>query len=519
MPLVLTLAKVATASVVSDVVVQFMVEIADPIGFHRSLMLVRHELGLNALAIAVAPIVESSLRKELSQVAAEGIGADPALDKRIAEAMAGALINDWSFLRVVRVAKISTQRAEIDRLRRFRDTTYFSDRALEQITARNEFANRLHLERNGQRIQQAASTQKLHTALLEINRDGLLGQDDLSKFELLLDHDRRIREASTEQQYQDAIAGMRKSELIREDSLDLVRREFIDNRQDHAHQRMHALALFDLSRQLETDQARLQWEYEIGDKRIALEMDRKLREYVSRHEVATLAQREQRLRDEYDDERQLKADVRMDARRQSNVGLEREERLGQLKIAKEAQALTEERLSSEHARELASTAQRAKDERDADQVEAQRWAGMSVEQIMAANPDLTPAAATALAAKYHGEAATMVEKAKVDASQSDCEERARMAEASKNELREFMERQLATSQDLMRQTLEANTRIVGAMAAGAQQVMGANGLRSAAVETQPDAVGAIRYCSRCGQRLATPHCPTCGAEPTKAEAP
>jgi hypothetical protein len=481
LPVVIALQGVATASATSEVVLQVMVEIVDPLAFHRALLQVRRELGLSALSVALTPVVESALRAELAGVKAEAIVPDPALERRLVAAIGGALAADWAFMRVVRLVRIATRSGEIERLRRFRDANYFSERALEQISARNEFANRLRLEGNRQRIQEAADARRLRAALQEIDRDGLVDADELARFELLLDHGRRLREAATEEQYQEALAGLRRSELVREDGLALLERERDERDEDHGRRRLQALELFDLSRQLETDQARLQWEYEVGDQRIALELDRKLREYVSRYQLTALAQQEQRLRDEYDDQRQRQADERAAALAEAQDHREHGRGLAQLELARLAQALTEERLRQAHDRELAAKAQAARDGREADLVAAQRWAGMSAEQIMAANPTLTPAAATALAAKYQAEAAGQPAPAS--------------AAAASGELREFMARQLATMQELMRQTVAANAALAGALA-------GDGGRPAAAADGD-----APRFCSHCGRRLAAGACP------------
>ncbi len=498
MPLILSL-TLPTATVTTAVAVQLFVEITDAAAFSRALMQVRRELGLDALAVALTPVVEPALRAVLRTVPAEG-SSEPGLELRVAAAMGEALRLDWGFLRIVRVATVTMRRDELERLARFREATYLSEQALEQVSARNEFANRLHLERNRQRIDQAASTQRLQAALTDINRDELVGRDDLARFTLLLDHGRRLREAATEGDYQDAIAGLRRSELLREDSVAYAAREAQERREDHAHRRLHALELFDLSRQMESDQARLQWEYGIGDQRIALALQRRLGEHAARFKLTALDLEEERLRDDHLAERERTADER----RRSVAGHAHEERLAQLEIARQAQALGEDRRREEHGRTLAAEAQRARDAREAILVEAQRWAGMTVEQIIAANATLTPAAAAALATKYQAEAQASGERSKAEAAENAGDQRARAAESGKDELRRFMTDQLAAMQELMRQTLDSNARIAGA----GQQ----DGRRPGWAAAAPTAA-APTFCSRCGRALGASGCPACDARP------
>jgi hypothetical protein len=499
LPLIATLREVRTATVTTTVALQLMIEISDPLAFSRTLMQVRSELGLNALATALMGVVESALRQTFQRIPAEEIVPDPALESRLAAALTQSLGKDWEFIRMVRVAKVTAHREEFAKLHAISDATYLSDRALHQASVRSEFANRLREQRNRQRIDEAASVQHLHTELQRINRDGLVSQDDLAQFEAMLEHGRRLREARTEDEYQRELAELRRNELVREDGVLALARTLADQQRDQGHRRSHALALFDLSRQLEMDQARLQWEYDVGDKRLALALERRLREHLGAYEVAAVAQAQRRLEDDYADERRQRDQGDADRRRRSEHEHEHRERLSQLELARQAQDLSDRRRREEHARELATATQRAQEERDRSVAEAQSWAGMSVEQIMAANPALSPAAAASLATKYTAESVAQAEKAKAEAAAIGDEHRARAAEHSRDELRDFMTNQLATMQDLVRHTLEANARIANAFAQGGRAAV------AAPVAAEP------AFCSRCGRRLEAGTCPVCQA--------
>jgi hypothetical protein len=532
LPVIIVLQRVATATAATDLVLQIAVEIVDPLAFSHALLLSRRELGLKALAVSLTPIVESALRAELKAIPAEEIVPERALEQRLAAAMTGALTAEWSFLRIQRIVKIATASGEIQRLSRFRDATYFSDRALEQISARNEFVNRLRLAHNRERIQAATGTRALQAALQTIDQDGLVGADDLAKFELLLDHGRRLREATTEEAYQVEIAGLRKSELIREESLAILKREHGEHLHDHEGRRLHALALFDLSRQLEVDQARLHWEHQVGDQRIALEMERKLQEHLARYEQAALAQQEQRLADDYADERQRSADLRAQTHEEVQDRRDQRRRLSQLEIARQAQMLAESRQEGAHQRELAAASQRARDSREAERVTATRWVGMTPEQILAANPSLTPAGAAALAARYHAEAATATGMAVSMSPSPPAVARAR--DSAGDDLRVSTVQQLATLQDFMRATVSTNAILAQALVGGDQrpsgspagQVPGADASSGRAAlagsgdgpRATAGSAGAPRpslstaapiFCSQCGCRLTALGCPAC----------
>ncbi len=127
---------------------------------------------------------------------------------------------------------------------------------------------------------------------------------------------------------------------------------------------------------------------------------------------------------------------------------------------------------------------------------------MTVEQIIAANGALTPAAAAALATKYQAEAQASGERSKAEAAGNAGDQRARAAESGKDELKRFMTDQLAAMQELMRQTLDSNARIAGAAPLEGRRAGG-----PAAVQAGP------AFCSRCGRELGRNGCPTCDERP------
>jgi hypothetical protein len=176
------------------------------------------------------------------------------------------------------------------------------------------------------------------------------------------------------------------------------------------------------------------------------------------------------VRDSYQDERdQIELD-KARAAKKSGLDLEREEQLGQLEIARQAQEISEARRRAEHDRETATADQRARAERDMKLVEAQRWAGMTVEQIMVANPDLNPVAASAMQEKYKADAAALAEKFKAEAlsNAGDIRSAASMAHVDlvlkqKDEMRDFMQQQMGVMQQMMQQTLQSNAQVASSL--------------------------------------------------------
>ena len=136
-----------------------------------------------------------------------------------------------------------------------------------------------------------------------------------------------------------------------------------------------------LQNNIALDQQKLQWEIETGNRRVQNALER------------------ERMQADYEDER-----------RRAEIQLDREEQDSQLELLKQAQAIRQEREDAEHKRKMEEeNAARAHeitltDMEQKHQEEMRRmFQNMSTEQIMAANPDITPQAAATLAEKFKSE--------------------------------------------------------------------------------------------------------------------
>lgn len=120
---------------------------------------------------------------------------------------------------------------------------------------------------------------------------------------------------------------------------------------------------------------------------------------------------------------QRQNDSYADERRRAEMNLEKEEMQSQLDMLKQAQAIRQEREDAEHRRAMEAEQQKI----DANLEKNRIYAGMSFEQIMAANPDISEAAAMALAEKF----------------------KSQNANESKQEMMNFMEKQMEMMRDMM----------------------------------------------------------------------
>lgn len=289
---------------------------------------------------------------------------------------------------------MSASREDLDKIRRLKEELYVSEQELEQLSKRNDFLNRLQDETNAQTLHEARTQVEFLDAISKIDQQNELNQLERDKFATMLAGQRLLYNAKSEDEIQTALQELKKSQLLREEELDNLEH----NKRQHADLRdlndAQILALATMNNEQTLERQKTLWEFEIGQKR--LENELQLR----------------RTQDVYDDERRER-DLEFDIRnRKVSMDLDKEEMQNQMELLRQAQAIRQEREDAEHRRaEETRAADRAHEE------EMRRlFQNMSVEQIVAANPDITPAAAEALKAKFAAEAAANAEKYKAEAA-------------------------------------------------------------------------------------------------------
>jgi hypothetical protein len=135
-------------------------------------------------------------------------------------------------LGIARIIEITADSADMERFRNLSREMYLSEQELDYLQRTNEFRNRMTAVQNAQQIAEARSEAELRAELDKINKDNLLKKDEMDKFQLMLDSQRRLREARTKEEEDALLAEIRKQGLLRdidyrrlEQEADLERRQ------------------------------------------------------------------------------------------------------------------------------------------------------------------------------------------------------------------------------------------------------------------------------------------------------
>lgn len=408
-PLVFTIPNVGTSGIRSEVGLQMLCKISNINEFYTNALLDSNFASFESIKNTVLSVVQSILNSCLASVTPDKISSAQA---SVLSALQSQIGQFYSYITVTNIIALTANNAELENIRKMQEELYVSELELAELTKRNSFLNRLQDENNAQELREARSQVDFQAALDKIDQDRELNEDERNKFSMMLEAQRMIREARTQDEVDAAMATFRKSEMLREEELDNVQAQINQNAALRDLSYEQSLNLATLANEKEIDRQKLQWEIEIGNKRIENEIAR------------------QRMQDAYEDERREKERL-----------ADKSEMQDQLDLLRQAQAIREERENAEHKRQMEANAQQIAHEEEMRRM----FQNMTAEQIVAANPDITPEAAAAMAEKF-----------KAEAAMASSDKTAEMAMKQSAEMQAFMEKQMQMMRDMAMAGMNAN---------------------------------------------------------------
>lgn len=282
-------------------------------------------------------------------------------------------------LALVRIVEISAENEDIARFTTLSREMYLSEQELDFLHRTNDFKNRLADTQNNQRLHEARTEVELKRELDNINRDNILREDELQKFEYLLKNERIVREAQNDNERDAALSEIEKTGLIRKEELDILR----DKLKTEEYKRGTALAMMQLRDSIEFERIRLEGEADkavtIAKKQIEVAMLREEFEDTRYYKELDRARAAANAELDYE---QRKRDMDFnDAKRASE--LEREESDAQFKQAMAMYQAQEQ--SKENERRHQAEMEQAR-MRNAQETERMKWENaqnLSEEQVWA----------------------------------------------------------------------------------------------------------------------------------------
>ena len=207
-------------------------------------------------------------------------------------------------IEVTKILSITDESEDFNRFRSAEHDIYVNEKELDLLTRTNEFRNRIEQEKNKQETTQAANAESLRQALQDINKDKLLSEDEMEQFVMMMESQKRLREAKTKQEEFEALSDMKKSRLVKDEDIAALENVLAQNKVSRD-------SIVDLMRvQAEKDLALSKQiaEFQLSDNKKDHDLAEELKDTLHKGKLASTQLDTKRIIDAYQDERRKKED-------------------------------------------------------------------------------------------------------------------------------------------------------------------------------------------------------------------
>ena len=207
-------------------------------------------------------------------------------------------------IEVTKVLDITDESEDFNRFRSAEHDLFVNEKELDYLTRSNEFRNRLEQEKNKQEANQAANAESLRQTLQSINKDKLLSEDEMEQFVMMMDSQKRLREAKAKQEEYEALSDMKKSRLVKEEDIAALENVLAQNKvsRDSIVDLMRAQAEQDLALNKQIA------EFKLSDNKKDHDIANELKDALHKGKLASTQLDTKRIIDAYQDERRKKED-------------------------------------------------------------------------------------------------------------------------------------------------------------------------------------------------------------------
>lgn len=492
-PLIYELKNVSTKNLRSDIGLHVLCQITNLNSFFADQLSDKKFVAIESFSESIKGIVSTVTNQVLSAYSPEDIYSDNArASETILAALQAKVSAVYPYISVAHIINLSAQHQEIEKLRALREELYISEQELIQLQARNDFKNRLQNEDNRVALQEARTQADFEAAMNQIDKDRMLNQDSRDQFVLALSAERALREARTQVETDSALRQLVQTDLLSQEELMSLEAQIKQRLAISELDNAHVLKKKQMLNKMELDGQQLDWDIAIGNKRLDNDIWRQRQLHLAGIE-------KQRLTDEYADSRrdnkfeyemkvkerthafdeQVRSDnfehetkvQNRDFEHQTKVDkhtfemetltyqrehdLEKDKMAHKMEMLRQAEALRREREAQNHQQEMDKiNAQNAFEmgkitaQTEVEKARIEAYANMTAEQIMAANPDISPEVAKAIAEKYKAEAAMAQNNAAIEMMQSQQEKLEKVYAQNAQDMKEIALGQMQLSRDI-----------------------------------------------------------------------
>ncbi len=390
--------ETTTLGVRSRVKIDASFEIIDFEKFYLNLLVDRKYLSGDDFAGDIKPIFSSTVNGVLKDYSPDNVSDNPELYGKLLLCLNEALKTLCPYIVLKNIIKVTCGNDDFERIKGWKEGTYVGGKELEQKVLRNELLNKCQSAEYEQMPAEARSKSDFEKLMNEVDRENLMNEDTRESFVQLLELEKHLREVKNATEFEKTVNMLGRERYLSVGELELLKKEVDFKLKMQDEEDISLLAITTLRNKITVNREQLSWELErerlVADEKIANE----------KNEFAWQQERKQK-------DAELSMKLQND-KNQAEFEVRRKMDEHKMNMLRQAQELREKQLESAHERELALKKQiqdgeyaKSKLALEIQFEEQKLYFGMTPEQILVANPNITPEAAAAMAKKFEAEIA------------------------------------------------------------------------------------------------------------------
>lgn len=246
-----------------EIGVSLQMRVSDIHAFATNYLADHQRISASQIQQMLTPSIEALLKQELRNVDYQQTGLETQRVEALKQEILTAINSQVFGIECTQILRITDSNADFERFRSVERELYNTERELDFMQRTGEFRNRMEVEANAQQLNTARNAEDLRHSLQLLNKDQLLHDDELEEFVLLLESQKRIREAKTQEEEYEALTDLSKSRLLKQDEVDELQQELAQKRIP----REEITQIMRIQSQLKVDDANMQAEFALSDKR------------------------------------------------------------------------------------------------------------------------------------------------------------------------------------------------------------------------------------------------------------
>ena len=494
--------NIATSNIRSTVMLDMLCNITDLDTFFASQLTDRKYITVSDFASQLIPSVTATLNTILCDTLPSQISDNTMLISKLVPQLQNCLQTIYPYVEVKHLLRLTANREEIEELRRGNEDLYIGGEKLDQLNLRNELLNRVQSDEYAQELTVARAAVDYQKLMDKIDRDRLMNDDTRASFITQLAAERELREARTQEDVDSALDKLSRERILSEDAVAVLKRKIDfqakEQNEEYAGEKENRIADNKLAR----EKTNIEWDIEKNNRIADSKLAREKNEFEWNSEKK---QREEQLRLQQEKDRQ-EADRQ---RRLAELDLQQKLDAHKMDLLRQAQMLREQNLQAAHEREMALRKQTADFEVTKQrlaletELEEQRlYLGMTAEQIMVANPRITPEAAAAMAKKFEAEALAAKNNATIDIMQKHNDDLKELLREQHQLTRDVVEADLRHASNTVEYKQQEIERVSASSKEHEDRLLSGvqTATTSAATVLRSSNVQSFVFCTNCGKR-------------------